>query len=159
MPIFTTPDFNLLANVWSAELNASPADWPFAGPTRAADFQTDAQLYIQQRVSLGSYAIPFRSSGNQVSVSAARIDLRVPLGTSIRYPLPNNLDGSSSFDVVECPAGSGSFYFVIFAIDVHLGFPNAYRMAVLIPYVNVGAAEDADLELIDVIEIAFGSDL
>lgn len=157
MAVYTAPNFNLLANVWSSELNSLTGRWTYLPPTRAADFQVQAQLYIQQRVALSSYAIPFASGVNVASSIGARIDLRVPAGTFIRYPVPNQLDGSSNFDLVEIPAGSGLFYFIVFVIDVHTGFPNQYRMAELIPYTRYGQPEDATLELHDSFVIAIGT--
>jgi len=157
MPAYSLPTFNLTAKVWTAELNSLTARWSFLPPTRAHDFTTLAQLYIQQRSSISSYAIPFRDATNVTAAVLMRIDLRVPKGTALRYPLPNNLDGSSIFDVVEVPAGSGKFYFVPFVIPVHTGFPNEYLVAVLIPYVNFQQPEDAVLELHDSFVIAAGS--
>jgi len=71
--------------------------------------------------------------------------------------LPNNADGSSTFDLVEVPAGSGKFYFVVFVTPVHKGFANEYLMAVLIPYTNYQQPEDATLELHDSFVVAAGS--
>lgn len=157
MPTYTLPDFNLTANVWTAELNSLSARWSFQPPTRARDFQTPAQVYIQQRASVSSYAIPFRDGSNVTAGVLVRIDLRVPKGTFLRYPLPNNLDGSSVFDLVEVPAGSGKFYFVVLVVPVHQGFTNEYLMAVLIPYCNFQQPEDQVLELHDSFVVAAGS--
>jgi len=157
MPSYTLPQFNLTANVWSGELSAFTTRWSFLPPVRARDFQTPCQLYIQQRVTGSSYAIPFREGSNVTAQVLVRIDLRVPAGTSIRYPLPNNADGSSTFDLVEVPAGSGKFYFVVFVTPVHQGFANEYLLAVLIPYTNFQQPEDATLELHDSFVVAAGS--
>lgn len=157
MPSYTAPNFNLVAKVWSAELNSITSRWTFLPPTRAADFETPAQLYVQQRAQASSYAIPFRDNSNVTSGMLVRLDLRVPKGTFIRYPLPNNLDGSSVFDVVEVPKGSGKYYFVVFVTPVHQGFPNEYLLAVVVPYANFQQPEDATLELHDSFIVAAGS--
>lgn len=54
------------------------------------------------------------------------IDLLLPKLTDIRGP-----QDDTSADVVECPAGSGRWYFVVAVDDVAKGFSNEYRLAVL----------------------------
>jgi hypothetical protein len=157
MPVYTLPSFNITANVWSGELQGLQARWTFRPPIRAADFSVGCQLYVQQRVFGALVSLPYREFGNAISIYGARLDLRVPKGTSIRYPLPNSQDGSSDFDVVEVPAASGRYYYVPFATPVHSGFINEYLMAVLLPYVFVGQAEDAVYELHDSFAVSFGA--
>lgn len=157
MPTYSLPQFNVLANVWTAELGSFQTRYTYKSPTRARDFQVQAQLYIQQRFSAAVGVMLLSTTTNVNTAYMMRIDLRVPKGTPLRYPIPNTTDGSSNFDVVEVPAGSGRFYFVVFVVPVHLGFPNEYLTAVLVPYTNVGAPEDATLELHDHLVLAFGT--
>lgn len=157
MATYTLPSFNLLVNVWTAELNSNTDRWTFLAPVRARDFQVQGQFYIQQRGQASTYAIPFRSGSNVASGMLVRLDLRVPKGTFLRYPLPNNLDGSSNFDLVEVPAGSGRFYFVVFVTPVHQGFVNEYLLACVVPYANIGLLVDDTLELHDSFVVAAGS--
>lgn len=54
--------------------------------------------------------------------------LLLPKGTDIRFAFGNI---SQLADAVECPAGSGRYYIVIWVEDVAKGFANEYRRAEL----------------------------
>ncbi len=157
MPIYTPPDFNLTCNVWRGEVTQLTTEWSFAKPSRSPDLTPDCQLYIQQRGGGFGVAIPYVRNSILISQVNVRIDLRVPLATPLRYPLPNQPDGSGMFDMVEVPAGSGYLYLVIFVIDMHLGFPNQYRTAVLVPYARIDTPEEADSRFVDTLDILIGA--
>jgi len=121
MPIYTAPTFNLTAKVWSQELSQLSTEWNFQRPTRTPDLTPACQLYVQQRGGGFGVAIPYVRTSILLSQINVRIDLRLPAGTNVRYPLPNQPDGSGMFDVVEVPANSGRLYVIIFCIDIHAG--------------------------------------
>jgi hypothetical protein len=52
--------------------------------------------------------------------------LLLPKGTDVRDEL-----NATGRDGVECPAGSGRFYEVIFVDDIGKGFPNEHRGATM----------------------------
>jgi len=157
MPIYTAPTFNLTAKVWSQELSQLSTEWNFQRPTRTPDLTPACQLYVQQRGGGFGVAIPYVRTSILLSQINVRIDLRLPAGTNVRYPLPNQPDGSGMFDVVEVPANSGRLYVIIFCIDIHAGFPNEYRAAVLVPYARIDCPEDLLIRYVDTLDILIGS--
>jgi hypothetical protein len=59
--------------------------------------------------------------------------LLLPALTDIRATYTNG-----SFDVVDCPAGSGRIYAVVFVDDSGKGFANEHRVACLSQYNAAG---------------------
>lgn len=116
MPTYTTPDFNLVANIFTvsgggAVLTLRESDVP-------------CQIYNPWKRALGGF-IPTKTATEGVSAFAALI-LRFPAGTDVRCKWQA---GTGEPDQVECPAGSGVFYLVSDVSDVAKGFSNEYRAA------------------------------
>ena len=78
-------------------------------------------------ISVANLAIARRRAGRLVQVSY----LLLPFDTYITSSQTNNYDSfpSSDPDAVECPAGSGRLYTVIFTDYVSLGFPTQHQFA------------------------------
>jgi hypothetical protein len=107
---FTVPTFNLTCNVYT-----NP--WPPTAPRLAAQACALAAGRIMRQWSNG-YS-PEQVLGMYVS-------LLLPALTDIR-----DSANASDWDIVECPAGTGRWYYVVQVEDVGKGYPNEYRLALL----------------------------
>lgn len=91
------------------------------------------QAYPPRLTSLSNLAWGNRTSQTYTfgitNATTARMlmTLLLPKGTDIRGPA--NIGGV--VDSVECPIGSGRYYFVLGVDDIGKGFPNEHRAAVL----------------------------
>jgi hypothetical protein len=108
---FTVPTFNLLCNVF-------PLPAPFIVPRLV---NVPCNLQFGRR--------PQSFSGGLASETLAPIlmSLLVPALTDLRCAAQ-----ADEGDVIECPAGSGRFYLTLGVDDVGKGFPNEFRVAVMI---------------------------
>lgn len=109
MGAYILPTFNLSANVWHGK---TQADAP-AG-LGAPDLTTDCNLQFGKKAASGS---------------GQEMWLLVPKLTDIRDGMFFPFD---TFDVVECPAGSGRWYTLYMVDDVAKGFPNEYRAGAML---------------------------
>lgn len=113
---YVIPTFNLECNVWHA------AAYPPAPPAIAG--QPCALMHSKKNpldlsVAYGITATPFY---------AYPMFLLLPALTDVRD------QSVGGVDVIECPAGSGRFYFVNNVDDVAKGYVNEYRVAVLLKW-------------------------
>jgi len=119
---YTTPVFNLLANVWNA--GNVPADGP-------PDWSGVAcQFYIYSR--------------NSTSIQPCELELYTPV-IQIRLPIAASgpwVDGQ----VFEVEAGSGRYYRARFKDRVHYGFPNEYLVAYVVQCNDEGLPLLRDIE-------------
>jgi len=104
---FTIPTFNLLCDVF---------DGPWPAPVRIVGLACNLQM--ARRASIVS----------SVSISADQIFahspcLLVPAGSDVR-----DASCANNPDYIECPSGSGRFYFVNGVDDVAKGFDNEFRL-------------------------------
>lgn len=109
---FVIPQFPLTCNVFTGGVISNP---PRISPVCNLAWGRRSTHNGMSAVS-GPGAIPF----------PAMMDLLVPAGTDLRDKF-----NSSSWDAVECPAGSGRFYIVVYVDDIGKGFPNEHRCGVL----------------------------
>lgn len=110
---FNPPTFNLVCDVWFT---------PNAPPLAPDQADVPCQLYY-----------PKPTANDQVpGVANSWIlprYLRLPKLTDVRFVI----SGASYNTIVEVPAGSGRLYAVTDVEDVHKGFPNEYRSALIKP--------------------------
>lgn len=124
---FRVPTFNLFCNVWrNTNDNANPPD--LAGL---------ACCLVNGR-SGGSWFVGFAgATAPQVTVSLKlakqTMSLLVPKLTDVR---PAFLTAADWGDLVECPAGSGRYYWMPWMDDVGKGFANEHRECALVPWDN-----------------------
>lgn len=140
MRTYSAPDFNLMCNVWRQEISSDLSNLPNRPPTRTRDYQTICQLYLSQK-SGGEYLTPTLSNNLWFPSVGQRLLLRVPALTPMSAPVPYAF-ADSMWDAVEVPSGSGYYYAIVGVFDAHLGFTNAYRSAVLVPYLRYGTPDD-----------------
>jgi len=110
---FVTPQFNLNADIYT-------------GPwlTKVFRFQTTANLAFSKRVTqVQSGFDPVSSVATLTNV----MSLLLPMGTDVR----DHFNGGS-YDVVECPSGSGRWYAIAGVDDIGKGFANEHRCAWLV---------------------------
>jgi len=105
---FSIPQFPLICNIFTA------GDFTVAARQQSP---CNLQMGVKRQTGLPNQA-------PVLADSAATMYLLLPATTDIRDSL-----NASSFDGVECPAGSGRYYFVNFVDDVAKGFLNEYRAA------------------------------
>jgi hypothetical protein len=115
---FTLPTFNLTCNIWTGSVGAYPPLSPPTGSPRIA-----AQPCGLAHGKLSSKVAPIGSSF--LSISVGVMQLLLPKGTDVRGIESN----TAAVDLVECPAGTGRYYFVQSVDDVGKGFVNEYRLA------------------------------
>lgn len=113
---FVLPTFNLFADVYRVS--------GVGGTYGAPNVHTPANLTPGRRVFL-SLAI------NTVTSPASMMELLLPPLTDIRAAW-NGLNS----DIVECPAGSKRFYYVVHVDDIGKGFANEHRLALMVYNVN-----------------------
>jgi len=118
--MFTLPNFNLLCNIWHGTVVMG--DLPATPLVTAPDISLKpCQLYAASWQ--GTSTTPLSTSRLDLGFTMM---LRVPAGTDLR-----DQSNASENDVVEVPAGSGRWYYVMQADDLHKGFPNEYRFGIL----------------------------
>lgn len=112
---FSLPIFNLFCNVWHQP----------AHPPAAPSFNVKCNLAYGRRgmSELVDTSLSFRWP----------MTLLLPLGTDVRTQAQG-----SSLDIVEVPAGSQRYYYVVAVDDVGKGFANEHRAAVLIATADFG---------------------
>ena len=109
---FTVPTFPLTCNVWDGPN-------PPVGPPRLSP---DCNLAIGRRI------FPGQSGFDNFSATEGTPQLLVPALTDIRDA---SCVPAAGGDVIEVPAGTGRFYYVIYVDDVGKGFLNEHRLALL----------------------------
>lgn len=112
---FSTPRFNLTANIWRQS----------SGPPAVPDVVSPANLAFGRRGA--SY------QGLTVGQNEPIMSLLLPAGTDVRGPAC-----ASGPDWVEVPAGTGRIYEVVGVDDSGKGFPNEHRVALVAWSVNFG---------------------
>jgi len=112
---FKLPTFNLKCNISQPDA-AGVAGVPTA-PYRLTD-QT-CQLTFGRRVQVAS-----TGGTTEVGVLTLTMNLLLPKGIDVRGP-----QDVTSFDMVECPSGSGRWYTVVGVDDIGKGFANEHRTA------------------------------
>jgi hypothetical protein len=108
--MYSLPAFNLLCDIYTEPAHTlrvtSPCNLAYGRRRQAVD----------AAASLASGAISFCMT------------LLLPALTDIR----DDLTGvAATADAVECPSGSGRFYFVVWVDDIGKGFPNEHRAALI----------------------------
>lgn len=123
---FTVPTFDLLCDIYTG---------PF--PARVLRIHDQpCNLAMGRRVQ---QAIP-ASFG--LPEGYASPSLLVPAGTDVR----DGACGPPGVDFIECPPGTGRWYFAGYVDDVGKGFPNEYRLVALGKcYEDLNAIEFAGL--------------
>lgn len=113
---YSPPTFNLICDIYSIPLPATFGE-------REYRQSSECQL-----------APPTRGAGSFPSVGSITgmtqsfyWSVRFPALTDVRDP---SVDLTRT-DFIECPAGSGRWYFVCIVDDVAKGFPNEYRIAIV----------------------------
>jgi hypothetical protein len=117
---FVLPNFNLACNIGQPDSAGVPGVPSLAGWQRL--YYYPCALVHPRRSSFLTYDLVV-----QPLISALPMSLLVPALTDIRGP-----QDSTSPDVVECPAGSGRFYWCYAVDDVGKGYPNEHRSALLV---------------------------
>jgi hypothetical protein len=93
------------------------------------DFTMPARATVTANLAWGRRVNVATSGGTgDLFAGQAFMTLLVAAGSDVRGP--QNAGGA---DGVECPAGSGRQYVVIFVDDLGKGFPNEHRGAILQP--------------------------
>lgn len=130
MPV-AIPNFNLTCNIWHGAIAWNGA-FPVAKPAGAPSLSPVCQLYIPPLIYHGSWLVSYNGVGNITPNHFDQIPiiLRLPKGTDVRSPQIWNAIASTT-DAVECPAGSNRIYAVTLVEDLHKGFSNEYRIALL----------------------------
>lgn len=106
---FTLPTFNLTCNIFT-----------YDGTDITLRLDSPCNLAYGKRT-----LVPATTSNPDENSSAlTQMELLLPAGTDIRDA---SCDGWP--DVVECPAGSGRFYFAFGVDDAGKGFDNEHRVA------------------------------
>jgi hypothetical protein len=108
---FVLPTFNLSCNVWHGLIDPR---------THPPSITVDCQLRgVNQSSGTSSPELPY-----------------VPGNYFLFPPLTDIRDGSgpSGTDSLECPAGSGRFYYVTNVDDIGKGFTNEHRYALVQKY-------------------------
>ncbi len=133
---FTLPIFNLTCHIWHAQAPGAP-NTPFVPPGAPPDLTPTCQLYVYSKPFTPPVGQDFCEGGTEGVTYPFCVILRVPKGTDIRAPWNRAVPGGQR-DLVECPAGSGRFYWVATVEDVHKGFGNEYRVGALEQYGYTG---------------------
>lgn len=107
---YTLPTFNLQCNIYTNGL------YPVARLTNVP-----CNLAWGRRV-----AVPSTGGTSFVGVPLMTMTLLLPLGTDVR-----GTHQAPGFDTIEVPAGSGRLYWVMFADNIGMGFPNEHKAAIL----------------------------
>jgi hypothetical protein len=121
---FVIPNFNLTYNVWTGTIFVPSAIIPVGVPRSV---NQPGALVLGRRVNMTSSG----GTGSQ-GFPVMTMNLLTPKGTDIRGPQ------SGPLDQVECPPGSGRFYFVVGVDDIGKGYPNEHRTASLYAASPVG---------------------
>lgn len=116
---FTPPNFNLLANVWQGLCPLHV--FPIAPPVTPPDALIQCQLYLWPK---SGYSVNFFSADGTEGSYTTAMTLRVPMLTDLR-----DVFNASGNDIVEVPAGSNRWYYIVQVDDQHKGFANEYRFA------------------------------
>jgi len=116
---FSVPAFPITCEVWNG---------PWLGKTLRLPAQP-CNLALGRRVQQ-----QFLDDPDQVATSGMSLQLALLLP-----PLTDLRDPYQGFpqDVIECPSGSGRWYGLLAYDDVGKGFPNEYRLAILVKIGNV----------------------
>jgi hypothetical protein len=119
MARFRVPTFNLTVNLFRAPSTfGDPPDATFKAVLSAG---RRSMLALVGPSVLGS-----------LNLLQEVMELMCPAGTDIRGTATNGLS-----DMVEVPAGSSRFYPVLWVDDIGKGFPNEYRLGVIIQLSNI----------------------
>ncbi len=121
MPVFSLPTFNLACGIWHGLCPAHV--FPPAPPALGPDLTPLCQLYVYSRNQTENNF--FSSDGSPSSYNLNSL-LRLPPATDVR-----DVFNASDCDIVEVPIGSNRWYYVVTVEDVHKGFPNEYRVAMI----------------------------
>jgi hypothetical protein len=115
---YRLPTFNLTCNISQPDVPGVPGipDGPYR-----IEGQT-CQLTYGRRVQVTS-----TGGTTSAGVLTLSMNLLLPKGVDVRGP-----QDTVSFDMVECPAGSGRWYTVVAVDDIGKGFTNEHRTASLI---------------------------
>jgi hypothetical protein len=133
------PTFNLTCNIWHAGFSWNGA-FPVAVPGGAPSLSPVCQLYIPPSVYVGNLTVGQTAGGiiTGGAVMKPPVILRLPKGTDVRcYDF--TFSAALIADLVECPAGTKRLYGITWVDDVHKGFINEYRVAMLVNIYYAGA--------------------
>lgn len=121
---YTTPSFNLLADIWDCKFPSDDvADWT----------NVPCQKYILSRMSLN---VTPQSAANFWRQFTPPISLRFPRTHAAFSGIPSEWTHA----VVEVPAGSGQYYRSYWFEIQHQGFPNEYAIILATPCSMTGLA-------------------
>ncbi len=123
---FVLPNFNIVCNVDQPDVVGVPG--VPTGPPRLAN-QPCALVY-GRRVNVAA-------TGDDLApdIPCQAMNLLLPKGTDVRGP-----QDDVSFDMIECPAGTGRWYWVIFVDDIGRGYANEHRTASMVALTGTWAA-------------------
>jgi hypothetical protein len=112
---YVIPNFNIVCNIYDPDTPGVP-EIPSNPPRIVAQ---ECALVYGRRVNVAS------TGGTTLpGVPLMAMSLLVPKGTDIRGP-----QDTTSFDMVECPAGTGRWYWVCAVDDIGRGWANEHRSA------------------------------
>jgi len=117
---FVLPTFNLSVN-WFAQNNWAGSWAKGTGPVPPPDNTWSAQLRPP-----GKYLSPV----SFLDVPSLE-ELVLPKGTNVLLPSAVTSEWQYWCDMMEIPAGTGRYYFVVDVFDTAKGFGNEYRTAVV----------------------------
>ena len=121
---YVIPNFNLLCNIWR---NTTLGNIPSAAPTGPPDMaNVPCALVFGRRVNVAS-----TGGTNEAGVPLLCMSLLTRKGTNIQGP-----EGPGGVDSVECPAGTGRYYWVAMVDDIGKGYPNEHRTAGIFAIAN-----------------------
>lgn len=127
----TLPNFNLQCKIWHGGITWN-GNYPVALPAGAASLSPMCQLYVPPNIYQGNWQVTQSATGKIVPLSQQMMPvvLRLPKHTDVRWY--SFLYGTTyATDAVECPSSSGRLYAVTQVEDIHKGFANEYRVALL----------------------------
>lgn len=112
---YTQPQYNLVCSVYEPDV-----------PNVAAIPSFPPRILVQPCALVYGRRVNVASTGGTgaAGIPLKCMDLLVPALTDIR-----GLADAASFDIVECPAGSGRWYWVYYVDDIGKGWPNEHRVA------------------------------
>jgi hypothetical protein len=119
MPSHALPAFPSRCNIWRGLLTN------YNGVTNAAGAPAISDQPCELVFRNGYFPNTSFSVASSLYWTGLAPLIYFPKGTDVRGPL----DQATSYDTVECPAGSGRFYVVVDVSPVALDFPNEFLAA------------------------------
>lgn len=112
---FVVPQMPLGVNIWNSTL-----------VTNAPTISTVCNLSPGRRTFFAGPVVTTNITLGALIVFGDLLECLLPKGTDIRGAQHAGLDS-----IVECPKGTGRYYYVVWVDDVAKGFANEYRLALM----------------------------